>query len=450
MPVTAVVTTHTIATENRWSAEFYDPRYDRPLTKKYAWLPIGMVLDLCQYGLSKAMNDDQQGWPMYRMNEIDGVFLDRPERFVELTPKEYSAYRLQYDDVLFNRTNSFDFVGRTGILKRDVDAVFASYLVRVRPNRSLILPEFLTVYLNTAFGVGQIRRRAMPSINQTNVSAAELKRIPIPLVPRTEQDPIAALVKQASDLGAKAHKQYEDARTALETGLGLSAMPPSRSLTFETDLADTCFSRRFDAQHFRKEFMTLYQVLQAECDTSPLRDLVIFNQRGRQPVYVPEGPVAVVNSQHIGWQHLRSDELEHTSQVVYDEDPRSRLYKDDVIVYATGAYVGRTNVFLEDTPAVASNHVNILRVKPGCDPAYIALLLNSKVGAMQTEKYITGSTQAELYPGNLAKFLIPILDGRRQREIGDKVRESYLALKESRSRIQEAISEVETLVEQST
>ena len=119
-----------------------------------------------------------------------------------------------------------------------------------------------------------------------------------------------------------------------------------------------------------------------------------------------------------------------------------------MVVYATGAYVGRTNIWLEDVQAVASNHVSILRMKPEYDPAYIALVLNSKVGAMQTEKHGTGSTQVELYPGNLAKFMIPILDSKAQQEIGDKVRESYDALRQSKALLEKAKLRVEELIEQ--
>jgi hypothetical protein len=179
----------------------------------------------------------------------------------------------------------------------------------------------------------------------------------------------------------------------------------------------------------------------------PLRELVTFNQRGHQPLYVPGGPVAVVNSQHLGPRHIAFDELQSTSRAIYDADSRSQLQNGDVLVYSTGAYVGRTNVFLEDGPAVASNHVTILRVKPEFDSAYIALVLNSQVGAMQTAKHATGSTQAELYPGGLAKFWLPLLPPAKRKAVGDKVRESYAALKESGDLLEQAKRRVEELID---
>lgn len=67
---------------------------------------------------------------------------------------------------------------------------------------------------------------------------------------------------------------------------------------------------------------------------------------------------------------------------------------------------------------------------------------------MQTEKHGTGSTQVELYPTNLAKFLIPILDEDKQRQIGDRVRESYASLKQSMMLLEQAKARVEQLIEQ--
>jgi len=181
MAVITTVMSSDVISENRFSAEYYNPKYvfnKNPLSE---WKRIGKILKRCQYGISIAMNEKGEGYPIFRMNEISDCFATKAEKFADISYKEFLKFRLTENDILFNRTNSFEFVGRTGIVKDQTNSVFASYLIRVVPDTNEILPEYLTIYLNTDFGIGQIKRRAMPSINQTNVSASELKRILVPI-----------------------------------------------------------------------------------------------------------------------------------------------------------------------------------------------------------------------------------------------------------------------------
>ncbi len=70
------------------------------------------------------MNEENIGVPMYRMNEMDKCFVKDAKKYAIVSEKEIENYLLEMDDVLFNRTNSYEFVGRTGILKHEVNSVF--------------------------------------------------------------------------------------------------------------------------------------------------------------------------------------------------------------------------------------------------------------------------------------------------------------------------------------
>ena len=128
-------------TNNRFSAEFFDSRYVFTPATAAEWLPIGRVLKKCEYGLSISMNTEGRGFPMFRMNEIDGCFALRPEKYANIPRSLFDAYALKENDVLFNRTNSFEFVGRTGLVKDQTDCTFASYLIRLVPDIARLLPE---------------------------------------------------------------------------------------------------------------------------------------------------------------------------------------------------------------------------------------------------------------------------------------------------------------------
>ena len=133
---------------NRFSAEFFDPRYVFAPSPSVEWAPIGRLLKKCEYGLSIAMNSLGSGFPIFRMNEIENCFALRPEKHADIPPSLFQEYALCENDVLFNRTNSFEFVGRTGLVKDQTDCTFASYLIRLVPDAAKLLPEFLTIYLS--------------------------------------------------------------------------------------------------------------------------------------------------------------------------------------------------------------------------------------------------------------------------------------------------------------
>jgi len=127
---------------------------------------IGDCLLSSQYGISVAMNEDKKGYPIYRMNEIHNLLCDlNVNKCADITQEEAEIFKLHDKDVIFNRTNSFEWVGRTGIYYQNdnIDRIFASYLVRFIPNADILLPEYLTTYLNTKYGMWDIKRRARQS-----------------------------------------------------------------------------------------------------------------------------------------------------------------------------------------------------------------------------------------------------------------------------------------------
>jgi hypothetical protein len=116
-------------------------------------------------------------------------------------------------------------------------------------------------------------------------------------------------------------------------------------------------------------------------------------------------------------------------------------------VYTTGANIGRTNVYQSDKKALASNHVNILRVKDE-DPYYVSFVMNSLIGRMQTDKLSAGSAQAELYPKDIAQFLIPFVDKETQLKIREKIISSLALKKRSATLLETAKRAVEIAIEQ--
>jgi len=179
-----------------------------------------------------------------------------------------------------------------------------------------------------------------------------------------------------------------------------------------------------------------------------VREIKIFNLRGSQPKYFEDGNLNVINSKHILEAHLDYENFSLTKSEYWDINKGSRVFNNDILIYTTGANIGRANIYLEKDKALGSNHVNILRIKDE-DPIYVGFIINSIVGRMQTEKYKAGSAQAELYPSAIDKFIIPFIDKEKQEEISKLVVESYSLKKQSKQLIEKAKGAVEIAIEES-
>lgn len=147
--------------------------------KKDGWVETRLGdIAKTQYGLSESMNEEGKGFKIFRMGEVqDGRLIDTGQmKFADINRFEFEKYKLQPGDVLFNRTNSFELVGKTGIFDMPGDYCFASYLIRVLLNKTVVLPEFLNYFMNSKHFQNAVKQKASKSINQANINATILSK----------------------------------------------------------------------------------------------------------------------------------------------------------------------------------------------------------------------------------------------------------------------------------
>lgn len=224
-----------------------------PKNSNYRYAKIGDVIVSSQYGMSIEMNTDKIGYPIFRMNELHHMLTDlEVEKYADVSEVEYEAFALQDKDVLFNRTNSYEWVGRTGIFYKNDDTPFtyASYLVKFVPDRDVILPEYLTAFLNTGIGVRAIKARARQSVNQTNVNPEEVKEIEIPLLSMKFQKEIEKLFLTANKKRVEARDLYDKAVGVLDSYLDIKVESVYKPYSEKLLSASFGVSGRFDAEYF--------------------------------------------------------------------------------------------------------------------------------------------------------------------------------------------------------
>ncbi|KRD40621.1 hypothetical protein ASE27_19500 [Oerskovia sp. Root918] len=168
--------------------------------------PMGTIGDMAesvQYGTS-AKAGDHGKWPILRMGNVtDSGRLDLADlKYIEFEPGDVPKYTVRRGDLLFNRTNSKEKVGKTAVVDTDEPLALAGYLVRVRlkPEHR---PEFVSAYMTSTHGIAVRRRLAKVAVNQANINATEMRGINIAHPPMELQEEFARRVTSVSDHRAR-------------------------------------------------------------------------------------------------------------------------------------------------------------------------------------------------------------------------------------------------------
>jgi type I restriction enzyme S subunit len=158
--------------------------------------PLEELIKKAQYGLSLRGSDDGR-YPILRMNNIvDGKITESPLQFVDIDDQGIAERFLVHRyDLLFNRTNSLDRVGKTGLFDLEGDFVFASYLIRLQVDADSADPYYINFYLNSPPGQRRLKARASRAISQANINATKLKALTIPCPPLPDQAAIAEIMR---------------------------------------------------------------------------------------------------------------------------------------------------------------------------------------------------------------------------------------------------------------
>lgn len=151
-------------------------------------VPMGTVLEMLQYGTSEKANTVGQGTLVIRMNNIVDGELDLSNmKCVVLPEKTKKTLLLRKGDILINRTNSKELVGKCAVFREEGEYVFASYLIRLRVDNRQILPEYLAYVINSPIGRQQVDALSRQIIGQANINSEELRSLQIPLPPLDTQ-----------------------------------------------------------------------------------------------------------------------------------------------------------------------------------------------------------------------------------------------------------------------
>lgn len=137
------------------------------------------------YGLQKSPINRPNRYPRpyLRVANVQRWRLDLSEiKMIDLPDRDLPSYRLQDGDVLLCEGNSAELVGRGAIWRNEMpDCVHQNHILRVRPDASKVVPEFVLAVINSAYGQAYFRSKAKRTTNLASINSKEVASFPLPL-----------------------------------------------------------------------------------------------------------------------------------------------------------------------------------------------------------------------------------------------------------------------------
>ena len=150
------------------------------------------VVDDC-YGSSEKTHDDFTGTPVLRMGNIQNGQLDlRNLKYLHIADKDREKLVLKRGDIVVNRTNSAELVGKCAVFDEKREFAYASYLIRLRLDANRADPRLVASFINSPAGRSYMFNERKQMTGQANVNATKLKALPIALPQLPEQRRIVA------------------------------------------------------------------------------------------------------------------------------------------------------------------------------------------------------------------------------------------------------------------
>ena len=404
----------------------------------WEWTTVASFTYDLQYGTSEK-SSNKGSVPVLRMGNItrDGS-IDYSDLVYSSNEEDIRKFNLQKNDLLFNRTNSSEWVGKTAIFKLDTPTIYAGYLIRVRC--ILVNPDFLNFVMNSSYHREWCNQVKSDAVNQSNINAQKLSNLQIPIPPLAEQHRIVEEIESWFALIELIEQGKADLQTVIKQAkskiLDLAIHgklvpqdpndePASELLKRINPNAEiTC-----DNGHYEN---LLFEVPQ-NWSWSTLCEITDFIRNGAQIKQVKGATgIPITRIETISNSELDLTRMGYSD--IFNEDEYSNYYLQDGDILMSHinsrTHVGKC-ALCRNIPYKIIHGMNLLRIclKKEILPEYISLFFRTNIFYTQIEPYIKNAVnQASINITNLRKTLIPIPPLAEQKRIVDSVNKTFAKL----------------------
>lgn len=382
-------------------------------------MKFGDLVLTIQYGSSALAKLEPPGVPILRMNNLQDDGWDLTDlKYIELTERQLETYKLYPGDLIFNRTNSKELVGKCGVFNETGDWVFASYLIRVRVNTKLIDSQFASDFLSTSTGRLQIDRLSRQIIGMTNINAEEIRQILIPLPALDQQRELVAVMDEARSQRKQKLAEADALLSSLDdyllTTIGLNRPAEDDRKVFAMRVQDVRSQGRLNSDYFHPERILALRAMTSSAQTinyQKLADIVTFE---RNQLKTP-------GANYLGLAHVQSNTGELTNVDDTATGSCFTFQHGDVLFARLRPYLNK--VYRAEMDGCCSPEFHVLRIHDNnlILPDYLAVILRSRLTLAQTIHMMTGNTHPRLANDDVINLVIPIPSIEIQEQISREV-----------------------------
>ena len=415
------------------------PHYPYLLPNGWEWCNLEDIVCELKYGTSeKSLSVGKIA--VLRMGNITNVgTIDYSNLVYSSNNEDIKLYSLEKDDLLFNRTNSSEWVGKTAIYKKEQPAIYAGYLIRIRP--ILIFSDYLNTVMNSSYYRNWCYNVKTDAVNQSNINAQKLSQLMIPIPPLKEQERIVVEVAKWISLIDTIKNSKEDLQTTIKQAKSkilnlaihgkLVPQDPNDEPAIELLKRINPDFTPCDNGHYPFDVPN-------EWKWCKMNDLCSFLSRGKSPKYSEDDKTYPVFAQKCNLKEggISLEQAKFLDPSTINKwDSKYKLQTGDVLVNSTGTgTVGRTRLFDESCLGkypfvVPDSHVSVVRTYEEINSEYVFAYMSSQLIQQYIEDNLAGSTnQKELYIGVLENLYFPLPPIKEQQRIVQKIEKLFSVL----------------------
>lgn len=446
---------------SRLAAEYYRKEYadleDRLERSGLALEPLGKLgrLFTGPFGseLPASLYKTPQGVPLLRVQNIGELFLNEDDlaRIPQAVHDDLFRSKLEPGDLALAKA------GRLGALSaipaHMPECNITQHIVGVKVERARIRGSYLAAFFLSRFGSFQLRRQGIGTlIKYLGIEETRAARVPLP--DAKVQQYIGAKIELAQRCRSRSQEVRSRAADGLVNAWHWHTAPSQRGNergvpTVAHIVDPSVFDCRLDAEFYRPGFLALERWLdQQACWT--LSELVLPPAKGVQPSYEQAGTIPALTVTHVDPFVLdRGNANGLVTEEWLTRNPRARIEEGELLFTVTGPPLGETVVVEKfHLPAAINSHVARVQPRPSFQfPHFLAGMLNSPLGQLQTTRYCKGVRQKELYPTDFVRFRFPKLSDQDCRRLDQLFAASCQLVEEARGLVERAKADIEELVE---
>ena len=400
------------------------PHYPYELPKGWVWTTVGEISWDLVYGTSKKSSSNGE-IPVLRMGNINRCGKIDWNNLVYTSDKDdITKYSLQTNDLLFNRTNSSEWVGKTAIYKGEKTAIYAGYIVRLRV--IILDADYVNFVMNSSYYRGWCNDVKTDAVNQSNINAQKLSHFFIPIPPLNEQKRIVNELSSWLNIIEAINKEKSDLQ---------STICLAKSKILELAIHGNLVPQDSNDEPASELLKRINPKAEITCDNP---------QYGKLPSgwCLTEGkylykPMKSAKPKGLAFNYIDIDSIDNTKQridsvkVVKTENAPSRAsrytQKGDIVFSMVRPYL-KNIAMIPDNDCIASTGFYVCSPSDVAVDKYCYYLMISDYTVNGLNQYMKGDNSPSINKGDIDSWLFPIPPLQEQHRIVAKIEELFAQL----------------------